>query len=278
MTSPLITVPELAANLEQVVILDCRFNLADTGEGERHYREGHIPGAHYCDLDQHLSSKAGAEGGRHPLPNAGDFARQLQIWGIREDVPVVVYDAQRFAYASRAWWLLRAFGYDHVRVLDGGYGAWQAAGQAVETEPARQFHAADSLPDAAFEQLPTLDYSELRQRLDKQELTIIDSRESRRFRGEEEPIDPVAGHIPGALNLPWQDITDEQGFAHPLAFHHQRWDALCGEIQPVIYCGSGVTACVNMLSAAIAGKQATLYPGSWSDWCNRPDAPVATGP
>jgi thiosulfate/3-mercaptopyruvate sulfurtransferase len=267
MTNPFISVADLQSKLNQgVVILDCRFTLAKGGSaitGIEYYRQGHIPGAHYIDLERHLSGPLAKHGGRHPLPDAQSFTHTLQTVGISQQTPVVVYDDSRMAFAARAWWLLRYFGHSNVKILDGGYRAWKAAGGAEDRrEPG-------SKPGrfSAHEQVEwTRSYQEIATA--PENFTLIDSREARRYAGLEEPLDPIAGHIPGALNFPWQDATDDQGFFKPPQWHQQRWKDIVGNKNVTVYCGSGVTACVNLLSLNVAGITARLYPGSWSDWCS----------
>lgn len=263
MNTALITVSLLQARIGKgVVILDCRFNLADKSLGYQQYRESHLPGAFYFDLENDLSGAKGKHGGRHPLPNPEELAQKLRDAGVSQQSLVVVYDDSRMAYAARAWWLLRYLGHENVAILDGGYQAWCNAGGALDRrEPfikGGTFKPGDPL-------VSYIDYSELVENSDH--LTVVDSRESRRYAGLEEPIDPVAGHIPGAVNYFWQEVTDEQGFIKPLDWQQQRWKELAGQ-EIVVYCGSGVTACVNLLSLHLSGIQAKLYPGSWSDWCS----------
>ncbi len=269
---PMLSAAGLQSSLQEVVLLDCRFSLADTTEGRRLYEQGHIPGAHYCDLEQHLSSPKQAHGGRHPLPDARAFQQQLAQWGIGPQSRVVVYDNHRLAFASRAWWLLRQAGVEQVQLLNGGFNAWCDAGYPQATDVPPVAAATPGSFSAAFD---ALHYDQVRRLAGEHSLPLIDSREPPRYRGEMEPIDPVAGHIPGATNLPWTDICDEAGFIKPQEFHNQRWAAFRGE-EPVVYCGSGVTACVNLLSAHLANQPARLYAGSWSDWCSYNDAPIAT--
>lgn len=269
MNTPLITASLLQARIGTgVVIIDCRFNLTDKSLGFHQYRENHLPGAYYFDLEHDLSGATGAHGGRHPLPNAEALAQKLGNAGVSEHTLVVVYDDSRMAYAARAWWLLRHLGHQNVAILDGGYQAWcKVGGELDRREPPAKtgkFKTRASLTSS-------IDYTELEKKLSH--LTVIDSREPRRYAGLEEPIDPVAGHIPGAINYPWQEVTDEQGFIKPQAWQQQRWEALnkpgaATQNEWVVYCGSGVTACVNLLSLYMSGIDAKLYPGSWSDWCS----------
>jgi thiosulfate/3-mercaptopyruvate sulfurtransferase len=244
-----------------VVILDCRFALADPEQGRRAYHQGHIPGAHYLDLNRDLSSPVQAHGGRHPLPEVETLAAKLGHCGIDSQQSVVIYDDFRGAFAARCWWLLRYYGHEAVAVLQGGIAAWTQASQVLETEtPEAQ--------TAAFTpQLQThwvVNYGQLQ----KQRGLLVDARSPARFRGEQEPIDPVAGSIPGAVNSFWQAVVDDQGqFLNPTALQNH-WSEVTPDPAPVMYCGSGVTACVNLLSRAAAGyPMDQLYVGGWSDWC-----------
>jgi thiosulfate/3-mercaptopyruvate sulfurtransferase len=245
------------------VTIDCRFSLADAQAGRRQYDAGHIPGAHYLDLNQDLSSPVGKHGGRHPLPDVEELAKKLGAIGIRPGVTqVVVYD-DGLAFAARCWWLLRYLGHEAVRVLDGGFKGWVAAGYGVTNEvPIAQ--PAEFVARVRSEWV--VDIEAVKARKDLPGVVLIDAREGDRYRGEREPIDPVAGHIPGAVNYPWIDILDEAGYFS--LDDRQRWANLeANEI--IVYCGSGVTACANLLSLEAAGiTGAKLYAGSWSDWCS----------
>ena len=246
------------------VVFDCRFVLGDPDAGRDQYLRGHVPGAHYLDLERDLSGPAGEHGGRHPLPAAADFAATLARCGVGPDTPVIAYDDSRLAYAARLWWMMRSLGYRAPRLLNGGYAAWLAAGGTPEVGvPTPESVAVPAVP--AFS--GTCDIDGLR-RAQARGAQVVDSREERRYLGLEEPIDPVAGHIPGALNLPWQGVTDEAGQVRDQAALSRRWEGFEQE-ELVIYCGSGVTACVNLFSLALLGRDdATLYAGSWSDWCS----------
>ncbi len=255
-----------------VVVVDCRFALTQPDLGQQQYQASHIPGAFYLDLNRDLSSPVGPHGGRHPLPDADRLAQKLAAIGIQsgshpidpEATLVVVYDDSKFAFAARLWWLLRYYGHDRVAILDGGWSGWQAAGYPVTSDlpQPRQGHF---MPNLRSDWV--VDRDQLQSQLNSADLVLIDSREAERYRGEQEPIDPIAGHIPGAVNYPWQGITDAKGYLHPLSMQQQRWaDLPAGDM--VVYCGSGVTACVNLLSLAIVGQAAKLYAGSWSDWCS----------
>jgi thiosulfate/3-mercaptopyruvate sulfurtransferase len=257
----------------RIVIVDCRFALMQPGWGRQQYQAAHIPGAFYLDLNQDLSGEVRAHGGRHPLPEVSTLVATLQRLGINSaPVPtqVIVYDDARLGFAARLWWLLRYLGHDQVAVLDGGWGAWQAAGYAVSaTVPALQ--TGRFMPnlrmDWVVDRLQVLD--RMQGHAAQGGTVLVDSREGDRYRGEREPIDPVAGHIPGAVNYPWQEVTDESGFVRSPLRQRQRWQALDPTQEVVVYCGSGVTACVNLFALALAGfPPGKLYAGSWSDWCS----------
>ncbi|MBD2296972.1 sulfurtransferase [Anabaena sphaerica FACHB-251] len=249
----------------QVVIVDCRFSLADPQLGKKQYQESHIPGAYYLDLNQDLSSPVSEHGGRHPLPHPHELADKLAQIGIEfQKTLVVAYDDSRFAFASRLWWLLRYLGHDNVAVLDGGLTGWQKAGYPVTNEiPVPKMGT--FTPQLKDEQV--VDYTYVKNFKDSPDVTLVDSREGDRYRGEREPIDKIAGHIPGAVNYPWQEVTDASGFLLPQSEQRQRWKQLEPTKEILVYCGSGVTACVNLLSLEIAGiYTGKLYAGSWSDW------------
>jgi thiosulfate/3-mercaptopyruvate sulfurtransferase len=248
------------------VLFDCRFSLAEPGAGAALYRQGHIPGAVYLDLDRDLAGPVGKHGGRHPLPDPATFAALLARHGVAPDTEVVAYDDSRFAFASRLWWLMRAAGYRPPRLLDGGYQAFLSAGGEPQTGlPAPATPAAQPAAPAFR---GYCDIGALRARQAAGAL-LVDSREERRYLGLEEPIDPVAGHIPGAVNHPWQGVTGEDGRARDGAGLRQHWGETLAAGELVVYCGSGVTACVNLFSLALLGREdATLYAGSWSDWCS----------
>ncbi|MDH4040560.1 MAG: sulfurtransferase [Gammaproteobacteria bacterium] len=247
------------------VVFDCRFSLADAGAGHAQYLQGHIPGAHYLHLNRDLSGPVGGHGGRHPLPEPAVFAALLARHGVGPATRVVAYDDSRLAFASRLWWLLRSLGYRPPRLLNGGYQAWLAAGGRAETAVPSPLACEPAGPGQFG---AWCDIEGLRA-LQGQGALLVDSREERRYLGLEEPIDPVAGHIPGAINRPWQGVTAADGRVLDHAGLRAHWgDALEAE-QLVVYCGSGVTACVNLFSLALLGRHdATLYAGSWSDWCS----------
>ncbi|MEG5042589.1 MULTISPECIES: sulfurtransferase [unclassified Microcoleus] len=266
----LIVSPEwLATNTDnpQVVIIDCRFSLADPELGQKQYQESHIPGAFYLDLNRDLASSVGKHGGRHPLPNIEELAEKLSAIGINSpETLVVAYDDSRLAFAARLWWLLRYMGHSKVALLDGGFSGWKAAGYPVTNiwpEPREGKFVTHLQQDLA------VDIEAVKERKDLPGKVLVDSRESERYEGLREPIDPIAGHIPGAVNYPWQGVTDETGKVRSASEQKQRWTELEKAEEIIVYCGSGVTACVNLLSLEIAGiPDAKLYVGSWSDWCS----------
>lgn len=255
----------------RIAIADCRFALMQPELGQHQYQEAHIPGAYYLDLNQDLSSPVGKHGGRHPLPDPALLAEKLAAMGVNSESPegptlVIAYDDSRMAFASRLWWLLRYLGHEQVAVLDGGFSAWKAAGYPISTTPPLA-RSGRFIPKLQTDR--AVDIEQVKMRKDLPTVSLVDSREPERYRGEKEPIDPIAGHIPGAVNYPWQDVTTEQGYARPIAEQRDRWATLADSEEIIVYCGSGVTACVNLLSLDLAGiPNAKLYPGSWSDWCS----------
>ena len=260
--------PEQLRNMpnDDIVIVDCRFSLQDTDEGERLYRQAHISGAVYLHLDRDLSGEKGAHGGRHPLPEVKDIEKRLQAIGVGKDTLVVAYDDSRFAFASRLWWLLRYLGHDQVKVLEGGFQAWQQVGLSVDSDEPR---CTTGTFTATVRDDMAVDINTVKTIPLLPSAVLIDSRERPRFIGQEEPIDPIAGHINGAVNFPWQQATNELAQLHEPAQQRERWGEVLEQEDIVCYCGSGVTACVNLLSLAELGREdAQLYVGSWSDWCS----------
>ena len=250
-----------------IVIADCRFSLANPEQGYQEYLAGHIPGANYLDLNQHLSSPVAKHGGRHPLPSPADLADKLASIGVNfQKTLVVCYDDSRFAFASRLWWLLRYLGHDRVAILDGGFSGWLRAGYPV-TDQVPTPQPGNFAPQVQSNWV--VDIDAVKARKDLPSVVLVDSREGDRYRGEREPIDPIAGHIPGAVNYPWQDVTNPQGYLQPFNEQRQRWQDVEQAEEVLVYCGSGVTACVNLFSLEIAGiHTGKLYAGSWSDWCS----------
>ena len=251
----------------QVVVIDCRFQLSDPNWGNKQYCSSHIQNAYYLDLDQDLSSKAQQHGGRHPLPDANILAQKLAAMGIvRNQTMVVAYDDSRFAFACRVWWLLRYLGHDLVGVLDGGWQGWcqQNYSTTQELPEQRQGSFAPQLRTDW-----TVDIETVKIRKDLDSTVLLDSRDRDRYAGEREPIDPIAGSIPGAVNSPWKLVSNKQGYFKAIFEQQQLWSPYTSADEIIAYCGSGVTACVNLLSLKLAGFDNTkLYPGGWSDWCS----------
>ncbi|NRO96193.1 sulfurtransferase [Paraburkholderia sp. NMBU_R16] len=269
----------LASAPESVLVFDCSFDLANPDAGEKAYAGGHIPGAHYLHLERDLSGAKTGKNGRHPLPDRAALVDMLASHGLMQGQQVVAYDAQGGMFAARLWWLLRWLGHDSVALLDGGLQAWQGAGYTLETEPAgrKQGNFKAGAPLAV-----TVDAHALEQNLTTHERLVVDARSPDRYRGENETIDPVAGHIPGAVNRFFKDNLGPDGRFKPAHTLRDEFKAVVGSTQPehvVLQCGSGATACHNALAMEIAGLHgAALYPGSWSEWCADPSRPVATGP
>lgn len=270
----LVTAEWLAGRLGDpaIVIADCRFDLAKPDAGRAEYAREHIPGAVYLDLETDLSAPKADHGGRHPLPAIESLARLFGRAGIDGSTTVIAYDAQNNCMAARLWWMLRYLGHDAVGVLDGGWSAWRRAGHptTADVHPVAQ---RVFVPRVRTEML--VDMAGLRRRMSGRGGRLVDSRAPERYRGEVEPLDPVAGHIPGAINLPWTENQDDGGMLKPIEVLRQRFTAI-GSEQPIVYCGSGVSACSNLLAMDEVGiKNAVLYAGSWSDWCSYPENPVA---
>jgi thiosulfate/3-mercaptopyruvate sulfurtransferase len=256
-----------AAGSIDIKIIDCRFALADPDLGRQQYQTAHLPGAEYLDLNQDLSSPAQVHGGRHPLPDDRVLGAKLAAMGINADTLVIAYDDSRFAFAARLWWLLRYYGHTQVAILDGGYSNWVTAGYAVTADRSPANTPGNFQPQIQHNW--TVDLDRVKTIQNSPAHILIDSREPDRYLGNTEPIDPIAGHIPGAVNYPWQTISTPEGFALSIELQQQRWAAISPDLEPIVYCGSGVTACVNLFSLHLAGiEPAKLYPGSWSDWCS----------
>jgi len=259
------------------VILDASFDLVDTEAGARRYAAGHLPGSQYVHLDRDLASTKTGRNGRHPLPDRAAFAQTAGRLGIGPQTQVVVLDGQGGVYAARLWWMLRWLGHEAVAVLDGGTQAWKEAGGALTTE-ATQGHPMPPYP-ARSPLASTVDSDGVARR--PPDMALVDARAPERFRGETEPLDPVAGHIPGALNRFHKGNLDAAGRFKAASQLQSEFKDLLGtrSAAEVIHsCGSGVTACHNLLAmehAGLAGSR--LYPGSWSEWCSDPGRPVATG-
>jgi thiosulfate/3-mercaptopyruvate sulfurtransferase len=274
----LISTADLAPHLDNPswVILDCRFTLEDPMRGERDYEQGHIPGALYAHLERDLTGTIiPGKTGRHPLPSLEHLAERFSSWGIDETVQVVAYDDSGGSMAARVWWLLRWLGHEAVAVLDGGWPWWRAEGRPFRCgrhwRSPRRF-----LPRPRPELVASAD--EVLAVLNDPRFRLIDSRSLERYRGEYEPIDPVAGHIPGALCAPYLENLDSHGRFRPAAQLRERFERLLGDVpaeRVIFYCGSGVTAAHNLLALAHAGLgDARLYAGSWSEWITDPTRPI----
>ncbi|GJJ00375.1 sulfurtransferase [Duganella rhizosphaerae] len=282
MHTTLIDAAELSQHLtdDNWVILDCRHDLMNPNAGRDGFAIGHIQNAQFANIDTDLSgAKQGEDGkfrGRHPLPERAALIETLRGWGINDDTQVVAYDAHGGMFAARLWWLLRWVGHPAVAVLDGGLAAWQSQGLAMVTPAAPRargtIHEQSSLA-------PTVSVEDVVANLATQARTVVDARAADRYRGENETIDPVGGHIPGAKNRFFKDNLNADGRFKDAAQLKEEFTPLFASAQQAIMqCGSGVTACHNLLALEVAGLSgAALYPGSWSEWCADPARPVATG-
>ena len=294
MHTTLISAPELQALLasqQPCQVFDCSFDLMQPGAGDQQYRQAHIAGAVRADLDQHLSAIKGApdaaSGGRHPLPSREQFAIWLGSAGLAPGMQAVVYDRQGANYCGRLWWMLKWMGHEAVAVLDGGLQAWQALGGAIDSLPAD----ASLAPDPTHASKPKYPLAPaltgliatktIADQLGRASQCVIDARAAPRFRGEMEPLDPVAGHIPGALNRPFGLNFDSEGKFKSATVLRLEFEQLLAGRDPasvVHHCGSGVSAVPNVIAMEIAGLgRAGLYAGSWSEWCSDPSRPVAQG-
>ncbi|MDD1620340.1 MAG: sulfurtransferase [Methylococcaceae bacterium] len=276
----LISTAELADNINNPdwVVFDCRFSLADSEAGGKAYRQGHLPGARYAHLNDDLSSPAKSYTGRHPLPDFGELAKKLGAWGVSNRSQVVVYDDAGGAFAGRLWWLLRTMGHTQVAVLDGGIRHWQTLGLPVTTVlPKIAAASFRSYLDAK----QWLTATQVEDGLAAHRITLIDARTPERYNGLQEPIDPVAGHVPKALNRPFQLNLDKDGLFLPAAQLQQQFQQLTASApaETVVHmCGSGVTGCHNLLAMEVAGLSgAKLYAGSWSEWIVDKNRSVARG-
>lgn len=281
--STLISTADLASHLSDGwVIVDCRSDLKDHEWGARQYAVSHIPGAVFASLKDDLSAPLTGANGRHPLPSPGVLAATFSRWGIGPGTQVVVYDQADGMYAGRLWWSLRYLGHEAVALLDGGLAKWTREGRPVTT-------AIPVPAPATFEPRPrpasmggTLDVADVARATQEGRVLLVDARSPERFEGREEPVDRVPGHIPGAVNHHFRSNVGDDGTMRPAAELRARFDALLEGRTPgdvVLYCGSGVTACHNLLAMEHAGLPgARLYPGSWSEWSSDPARPVETGP
>lgn len=256
---------------EDVRIVDCRFHLGEPKKGLEDYLNGHIQGAIYFDLNLDLSSPVSVHGGRHPLPNLDEFTDKLSVAGIQSTTTVVAYDDQGGPFASRLWWLLRYLGHGKVCVLDGGYSAWLnenlPISKDIPTMVAKTFE-----PNIQHSMVVNVD--DMKERVEAKSSQIIDSREENRYLGLEEPIDKKAGHIPGAVNMFWKGVLNGNLMKEPQALK-DHYSTLSQDEEIIVYCGSGVTACPNVLALEeLDYKNVKLYVGSWSDWISYPTNPI----
>ncbi|OAT67586.1 thiosulfate sulfurtransferase [Mycobacteroides immunogenum] len=272
----LISPSELADRLTDVRLLDVRWTVM-APDGRPAYLAGHLPGAVFVDLDADLADHSATGRGRHPLPTPQALAASARRWGLNDGDAVVVYDDWNGQAAARAWWLLRAAGVSNVRILDGGWAAWQRSGGPVATEEV--VPAAGDITITSLHGLAAVDADGVAAQAQSPDNLVFDARAAARYRGDEEPLDPRAGHIPGAVSAPTAENLTADGTFKPVAELRERFEKLGAGAAPVtVYCGSGVTATHQIAALAIAGYDAALYPGSWSEWSSDPQRPVATGP
>ncbi len=278
----LISAADLARHYQDAswVVLDCRHDLTNPDAGKAAYAAGHIPGAQFAGIDTDLSDKSPGPGGefrgRHPLPARTAFVEALRRWGVNHGSQVIAYDAHGGMFAARLWWMLRWAGHEAVAVLDGGLPAWQRLGMSLSTDPVARPRG-NAEPHYALAKTTSVD--DVLANIADPVRVVIDARAPDRFRGENETLDPVGGHIPGAKNRFFKDNLDGDGRFKPAAQLRAEFGALLTAPEAsIMQCGSGVTACHNLLAMEIAGLPgAALYPGSWSEWCSDPSRPVATG-
>lgn len=283
MYTTLISAAELARQIEQpdTVILDCRHDLMDLSAGQAAYDGAHLPGARFAHLDQQLSgSKLSADGkflGRHPLPEQAALIQNLRAWGINDTTQVIAYDAHGGMFAARLWWLLRWVGHQSVAVLDGGLPAWSALGLPLTASLPEVAPGTISLKPSLVAQV---NVAEVLANLATASYRLVDARAPDRYRGENESMDPVGGHIPGARNRFFKDNLQADGRFKTAQQLQAEWrDIVADASLAIMQCGSGVTACHNLLALEVAGLPgAALYPGSWSEWCADPARPVKLGP
>jgi thiosulfate/3-mercaptopyruvate sulfurtransferase len=266
----------LLEHLQQpdIVIVDCRFMLGQPEQGRNEYGQDHIPGAFYVDLEKDVSGNEAIHGGRHPLPDLGAFSLMVSSLGIDASQKVIAYDDQGGAMASRLWWMLRFLGHQQVYVLDKGYSAWKAAGYPVTQEVPI---AEPRVFSPKVNRHLLASHDEVKDKFEQPGTVLVDSREAKRYQGVEEPIDAVAGHIPGAKNYFWKEVLDDTGAWKSANEQEKHFQELHAADEIIVYCGSGVTACPNVLALTEAGfTNVKLYSGSWSDWVSYKENPVAT--
>lgn len=273
--TPLITANQLEEAInsgENVLLCDCRFDLADPSAGKKAYKENHIPGAIYVNLDTDLSGEKTGQNGRHPLPTPHAWANTKSRLGISPNTLVVAYDKQGSMYASRLWWMLKATGHANVQVLDGGLDAWNGPMGTIPRQPTPTAQAIEPRPYVGLVMTENV-----LSNLESKQCVVIDARANDRFHGQNETMDPASGHIPGAINHCFKDNLSATAFKPPATLYHDFVDLLGSrKASDVIHqCGSGVTACHNLLAMEVAGlKGSRLYAGSWSEWCADPTRPI----
>lgn len=275
----------LQSSSQPYMVFDCSFELMEPGAGERQYEQAHIVGAVRADLDRHLSAAKtasdAASGGRHPLPSLDTFAAWLRSIGFRKDMQAVVYDRQGVNYCGRLWWMLKWAGHEAVAVLDGGFQAWQAIGGETQSGPSTSVNTPDLTSNYTLApvHIALVATETIANNLGRPTQTLIDARGTPRYRGEVEPLDPVAGHIPGALNRPFNQNLGADGKFKPAEQLRAEFETLLAGRDPstvVHHCGSGVSAVPNIMAMEVAGLGRTaLYAGSWSEWCSDPARPFA---
>jgi len=275
----IISVEELKQNLDKHdwYIFDCRFLLKDPAGGLTKFNQGHIPGAQFADMDKDLSSAMTAISGRHPLPDPNDLIAKLKNWGVNNSSQIICYDDMSGAFAARMWWLLKWLGHDDVAVLDGGIERWTANGLPLETDV--QSKSAGTFNAQANDDM-WVDVNFVQQELEQGNIHLLDARSEERFTAKDAKTDPVAGHVPGAKSFPFAGNLTQQGVFRTADEINQRFSSMLGDNQTQVInmCGSGVTACHNLLAMSIAGLPMTrLYVGSWSEWIKEKSRPVATG-
>jgi len=278
----LIEAAELKKDLDSdkaFLLFDCSFDLTNPKAGHESYLEGHIPSAIYVDVDHDLASEKNGQNGRHPLPTLEQWLKTCVSLGITKDSNIVIYDNQSCMYAVRMWWMLRATGHNHVRLLNGGYASWLAAGFASEkTDNLRPNTPAASTNSSTAAYKDAMLASDVLENLSSKKFVVLDARSADRFRGENETLDPVGGHIPGAINRFFKNNLDTNGQFKTAEVLAKEFKDLLGETpsQSIIHqCGSGITACHNMFAMELAGMSSSMiYPGSWSEWCADPARPI----
>jgi thiosulfate/3-mercaptopyruvate sulfurtransferase len=278
--SILISVQELQTSLQNqlnhIVLFDCRFDLSQPHLGHQQFLDGHIPGAIYVDLEKDLSGPKNPLSGRHPLPSSAEWANTRARLGISENTKVILYDLQENTYSARMWWMLKAIGHQSIHILDGGFKEWLQLGGMIESGPSSKANSLHKLPIVEYKGL--IHMSDVQHNITNPCFQIMDARAQERFRGEIEPLDPIAGHIPGAINRPYKhNLNNKNLFKTKSELVNEFSNIGYAANQVVHQCGSGVTACHNLLAMELAGfKGSLLYAGSWSEWCNHPQNPVAS--